>query len=69
MCLLFDLGTLDLGPFYWFGGLRNERIADLSEFSIAKHAKGNAEGIKSARSNIRVLPLSRFDPVADIDQL
>lgn len=69
MCLLFDQATLDLGPFYWFGGLPNERIPDLNEFPIAKHAKGDSKGIKNPRPNIRVDPLSEFDPVNNIGQL
>jgi hypothetical protein len=67
--LKFDPETLDLGPFYWFGGLPKKPLPDLTEFPIAKHTKGNAEGIKNLRANIRVVPLSRFCEVATIEEL
>ena len=67
--LKFDPRTLDLGPFYWFGGLPAKPLPDLNEFPIAKHTKGNAEGIKNLRASIRVVPLSRFQEVAKIEDL
>ena len=36
---------------------------------IAKHTKGNAQGVKNPRVNIRVVPLTAFDPLEDIGQL
>lgn len=67
--LKFDPKTLQLGPFYWFGGLPKKPLPDLNEFPVAKHTKGNAEGIKNLRANIRVVPLSRFQEVAKIEEL
>jgi hypothetical protein len=67
--LKFDQKTLDLGPFYWFGGLPTQPLPDLNKFSIAKHTKGNAQGVKNPRVNIRVVPLTAFDPLEDICQL
>ena len=69
VCLLFDQRTLDLGPFYWFGGSPTKPLPDLSQFDVAKHTKGNSEGIKNPRPNIRVVPLSEFEPVNNIGQL
>lgn len=69
VCLLFDQTTLDLGPFYWFGGLPTQPLPDLRKFPVANHTKGNSEGIKNARPNIRVVPLSEFEPVDRISQL
>jgi len=69
VCLLFDDKTLNLGPFYWFGGAPNEPLPDLTAFPIAKHTKGNAQGIKNLRPNLRVVPLSAFVSVPTIRQL
>lgn len=69
VCVLFDQGTLALGPFYWFGGKPGQKLPDLSEFKVAKHTKGNARGVKTERPNLRVLPLSAFERVLDIPSL
>lgn len=69
VCLLFDDKTLNLGPFYWFGGAPNEPLPDLRSFAIAKHTKGNAKGVKNPRPNLRVVPLSAFAPVRSISEL
>ncbi len=69
VCVLFDQGTLNLGPFYWFGGEPGQKLPDLSEFKVAKHTKGNAQGVKTERPNLRVLPLSAFQRVPDIPSL
>lgn len=66
--LKFDPTTLHLGPFHWLGGLPHERLK-LDKFATAKHTKGNAQGIKNPRLNIREVPLTAFDPVEDIGQL
>ena len=69
ICMLFDQETLDLGPFYWFGGTPGDKLPDLSKFKTAKHTKGNAQGVKTERPNLRVLPLSAFQRVPDIKSL
>lgn len=69
VCMQFDEKTLALGPFYWFGGHPRAPLPDLTGFMIAKHTKGNAQGIKSERPNQRVVPLSAFEFVATIEEL
>lgn len=69
VCVLFDKGTLALGPFYWLGGRPGQKLPDLSGFKIAKHTKSNAQGVKTERPNLRVLPLSAFQRAADIPSL
>lgn len=69
ICLMFDDRTLQLGPFYWFGGAPKECLPDLSGFAVAKHTKGNSEGIKGSRPNLRVVPLSAFVKVPTIAEL
>lgn len=52
----------------WFGNGVGEPIPDLGD-KLAKHSKGNAEGTKNERKNVRVVPLSRFTPPMDIADL
>lgn len=61
--------TLDLGPFHWFGGEPNKPLPDLGKFAVAKHTKGNAQGVKLLKPNHRVVPLSAFVPVPTIAAL
>jgi len=67
--LLFDADTLELGPYLWFGGKPGEPLPDLSTLRVAKHTKGNAEGVKLARPNQRVIPRGRFEILESVDQL
>lgn len=65
----FDPATLSLGPFLWFGGEPGEPLPDLSGFATGKHAKGNAQGVKSERPNIRVVSRTNFVEVPSIEEL
>lgn len=67
--LLFDQSTLELGPFLWMGGLPGKRLPDLNKYPIAKHAKGNAQGVKLSRPRIRAVPRTAFEKVATITEL
>lgn len=68
-CVLWIIVTPDLAlhSFLWFGGAPGEPLPDLSEFRIAKHTKGNAEGTKTERPNHRVVPRGRFEVLASLD--
>lgn len=63
----FDSDTLDLGPFGFFGGPPGERLPDITGFNVARHTKGNAQGLKAERPNIRTVPLSAFGRLDSID--
>ena len=63
----FDAKTLELGPFAFFGGEPGEPLPDVSGMKVGRHTKGNAQGVKAERPNIRDLPLSRFEKLPDID--
>ncbi len=61
VCLHFNPDTLELGPFFWFGGRPGEPLPSLDGYPVAKHTKGDSQGVKGLRPNHRVLPLSRFE--------
>ena len=65
----FNEETLALGPFYFFGGKPGERLPSLEKSKIARHTKGNQDGYKAERPNIRVLnkgDFTRYESVAEI---
>ena len=67
--LRFDEATLDLGPFLWFGGEPGAKLPDTSSFKISKHAKANAQGIKSERPSLRTIPKAQFTLLTSIDDV
>jgi len=69
VCIRFDRDTLELGPFSFFGRAPGEPLPDLTQFKTTRHSKGNAQGIKNLRPNLRSVPLSQFEVVATIPEL
>jgi hypothetical protein len=65
----FNPADMSLGPFMLFGGTPGTPLPALADFKVAKHTKGDANGIKKERPNLRIVPLSRFRRVADIPAL
>lgn len=55
----FDLQSMELGPFLWFGAGPRQTIDDLGG-KVARHSKGNTNGYKAERSNHRVVNKGRF---------
>lgn len=64
----FDAGNLQLGPFLWLGGKPGEQL-DIQKKPVAKHTKGNANGTKLERHNVRVLNKGDFKSLATIDDV
>jgi hypothetical protein len=65
----FDRESLALGPFGFFGGAPGTRLPDLAGMRVGRHAKANAKGVKAERPAIRVVPLSRFEKRANVEDL
>lgn len=65
----FDKETLVLGPYLYFGGTPGEPLPSLANHKVAKHTKGNAQGIKGERPNIRTIPNSAFAKIDTIQEL
>ena len=57
--------TLAWNGFLWLG--RRDGPLDLNGYKTAKHAKGNARGIKAQRPRIRAVPRSAFEEVRDLE--
>jgi len=58
--IYFDPKTLGLGPFLYYGNDNGGPFPGISELPVARHTKGNKEGYKAARPNIRVLNKGQF---------
>ena len=56
----FNEDTLDLGPFYFYGGNPGEPLPSLEAATIARHTKGNQDGYKAERPEIRELNKGKF---------
>ena len=61
--------ALALGPFLFFGGAPGEPLPNLANFKSAKHTKGNADGIKAVRPNVKEIPHSAFSKATTVEQL
>jgi hypothetical protein len=63
VCISIKSETLELGPFYWFGGAPGEKLPGFSRYPNARRATPNAGGGKPIRKNHREVPLSHFEKV------
>jgi hypothetical protein len=67
--IYFDPDSLKLGPFLFFGGKPGEGLPDISDHKTAKHTRGNAQGFKAERQNIRIVTKSQFEKYDSIEKL
>jgi len=67
--IYFDEKTMRLGPFLYFGAEAGQPLPNLNERKIAKHTKGNKDGVKAERQNIRILPKGKFKSIKSIEAL
>lgn len=70
-CVIWIVITprLDLQSFLWFGGTPGQPLPDINALKRAKHAKANAKGIKAERPGHRIVPRSRFEMLATLDDV
>lgn len=67
--IYFDEKTLSLGPFLYFGAEAGKSLPSLDNFNIAKHTKGDKDGIKAERQNVREIPKGRFKRIESIEDI
>ncbi|MFY0618799.1 hypothetical protein [Shimia sp.] len=66
--MIVDPDTLIPQFFLWFGGKAGTPLPDLGD-KLAKHTKGNAEGQKAERKNIRKLGKSKFEKLNSVGEV
>ncbi|WP_163937159.1 hypothetical protein [Paraferrimonas sp. SM1919] len=67
--IYFDEETLELGPFLFLGGEPGNPLPPIHEAKVARHTKGDQDGYKAERPNIRELnkgDFTKYDTVRDI---
>ena len=67
--IYFDEDTLELGPFLFFGGPAGKPLPDLGDMKVAKHTKGDAQGVKAKRPDIRIVNKGDFYAYESIGEL
>lgn len=70
-CVIWIVITpkLELQSFLWFGGVPGQPIPDIASLKRARHTKANVHGVKAERANHRVVPRSRFERLATLDEV
>jgi hypothetical protein len=53
----------------YFGGAPGEPMPSLDGFRVAKHAKGDSQGVKKERPHIRVVPKGQFETILTTGEL
>ena len=66
---LFNEDSMELGPFLWFGGQPGEKLPTIEHYKVATHPKRNAQGVKGARLNLRLVPRSAFTRLDSIPEI
>lgn len=64
----YDPLTLALGPFRWFGNPPGQPLPALGN-KVARHTKGNKDGVKTLRLKHRVVRESAFDELPSIEEV
>lgn len=55
--------------YLWFGAPAGKRLPSLAKYPNARHTRGNAQGIKADRLNIKKIPKKAFTPVDTVPEL
>jgi len=67
--IVFDEDTLELGPFYFFGGAPGNPLPSIEEAKVARHTKGDQDGYKAERPNIRIINKGMFTKYSSIKEV
>lgn len=67
--IFIDEETLRLDSFLYFGAEAGNPLPSLVDRKVAKHTKGDKDGVKAGRPNIRVVPKGSFTLIKSIEDL
>jgi hypothetical protein len=65
--IYFDESNMDIRHFYFFGSEAGSPMPDINDFKTAKHSKGNKDGLKAERQNMREVPKGKFKKIDTIE--
>ena len=66
--LTFDPATRSFTAIRWFGNPPGQPLPELGG-KVARHSRGNAQGVKAYRDGHRIVAANRFKPIDDIAHL
>jgi hypothetical protein len=67
--IYFDIDTLRLGPFFYFGGEAGKPLPNLTGYKPAKHTKGDKDGFKAERQNLCTINRGDFRKIDSIQDV
>ena len=67
--IYFNEESLELGPYYFYGGLPGESLPDISGAKVARHTKGNRDGHKAERPNIKTVNKGDFTRYETMEEI
>ncbi len=67
--ILFDEDSLEFKEFLFYGDQAGEPLPNIDSLKVAKHTKGNKDGVKNERPNIRIINKGQFESINSMDSL
>lgn len=60
---------LEMGPYFWFGGLPGEPLPSIEEFANPLRATHNKDGVRPVRQNHRLVPPEKFEKIDSLEEV
>jgi hypothetical protein len=60
---------LEMGPYFWFGGLPGEPLPSMEEFANPLRATHNKAGVRPVRQNHRLVPAEKFEKIDNLEEV
>jgi hypothetical protein len=67
--IVFNEERLTFSHFLFYGGSAGEALPSMDNLPTAKHTKGNKDGVKLERANIRVINKGQFQRLNTIEEV
>jgi hypothetical protein len=61
--------SLEMGPYFFYGGVPGQPLPSLGDFKIPKRATHNKDGVRPVRNNHRLVPGSQFKQIETLSDL
>ncbi|KPZ57957.1 hypothetical protein [Pseudoalteromonas sp. P1-25] len=67
--IIFDENTLEFKNFLFYGDVAGEPLPGIENLKTARHTKGNKDGIKNERPNIKIINKGQFQSINSVREL
>lgn len=64
-----DKDTLEMGPFYWFGGKPGQRLPNIAQYPNPRRATHNKQGDRPLRKNHHAVPREAFTKFETVEEV